>query len=464
MDKATEVITPEVLVQLLQELQAMESGNPADFGPGAQARTQPQPQIQPQPQPQPQPGSFEGAFPRGGNIPLQPAQQTQSPSPMQSAQPSPEELYGIQQQGDPGIAQLMKLLEGAKMPIPERPKQSNETLRMIAGSLGDAAMAMSNLRLGHPAGQGAFAQSRQLTEDRYQKQLAEATRFNSELGAKARLMMFDNKLQMRRDRDKPVKPANMQLTKLSVPGPGGSEIEIPMNYNPEEGTITPTNLKGYEAFQKSPILPGSITGSDGKMRIGFVQIDPSTGVGRFVEGEAGEQVAPKPEMGFQEGISGQKAMFDSVPGLKGIWTAAHKSLGGNEGVINYVQNYLQNLSAPTTLFKKLAPPELVNYYRDMRATLFPYIKSISGAAFPEQELQRYESQFPVPGIDSEETAGYAWDVIIRMIARDMAAKYDANGRIRPEWLRDEEIRNMEIRNDSAEVDEPPEIQKLRGLE
>ena len=456
MDKATEVITPEVLVQLLQELQAMESGNPADFGPGAQARTQPQPQIQPQPQPQPQPGSFEGAFPRGGNIPLQPAQQTQSPSPMQSAQPSPEELYGIQQQGDPGIAQLMKLLEGAKMPVPERPKQSNETLRMIAGSLGDAATTMSNLRLGHPAGQGAFAQSRQLTEDRYQKQLAEATRFNSELGAKARLMMFDNKLQMRRESAKPAKPTALKESKFETTDSDGNNITLPLNYNSETGQYSATNIGGLPKQQKpGQIVNGTLTGPDGTPETGFYRIGEDNSITKIDPMEGSFEPVMSPSLAKE--ISGQKALMAGVPGMSEAWKKADDALGGNKGVMNYYQNLVQNLAAPTKFFKPLAPTELVNYYREMRAILFPYVKSISGAAFPEAELQRYESQFPLPGLASTDEADRAWVILIDMIVRDVQEKYKTSGR---------EPGNINIPDIPGQPEpvDPPELMWLRSKE
>jgi hypothetical protein len=67
----------------------------------------------------------------------------------------------------------------------------------------------------------------------------------------------------------------------------------------------------------------------------------------------------------------------------------------------------------------------------MKSVLFPIVKKGSGVAFSANELDKWETRFPIPGVHDDETAADMWDSLIDEITADIKAKYKAGGRTQP---------------------------------
>ena len=144
--------------------------------------------------------------------------------------------------------------------------------------------------------------------------------------------------------------------------------------------------------------------------------------------KGGGRVEPQPPAGFVQDVGGQSGVLAGIPAIMDIFSAAEKSVGGSEGLLNKAQNWSQAKAAGTSGGPFVAPDELINYYTSVKSVLFPLVKSISGATFPIEELKKYESQFPMPGVDSPSVAQHKWEALVQQISRDMEAKYRAAGR------------------------------------
>ena len=203
-------------------------------------------------------------------------------------------------------------------------------------------------------------------------------------------------------------------------------------YNPKTDDLEDEVDLGPAGYPPA-ILPGMVIDKKGP-QARILRIDKSGGPAQVVEAPGGATLEPQPPTGLVTSAGAEAGVVGRIPEIMSVFDDADAAVRGDSGVLDQVQNYVQNLAAGTSVGPIVAPEQLVNYRRSMRSILFPYVKALSGATFPEQELRRYESQFPTPGVDTpgpEGTAAHAWDALIQQMVTDIKAKYGAAGRTPP---------------------------------
>ena len=322
---------------------------------------------------------------------------------------------------------IMKTLQQQEPQAPTAPPMQG------MGGLQAAAAAMNPQtipyfsQMANQPGQAQFAQQQAM--------------FEKQMGDKRAALMAGANLTGRQIMaNRPMAGTRLQYKQLNTTDAAGNPITIPGVYNPADGSIRAvsqdeldalTASGGVDRFVPPVIMPTITVGADGKPKAGFSKISKTDKPTTTVPGPDGSTIEPPPPPGMALEAGGKIGVLGRFKDLMDVFNSADTSVGGSSGFFNQSQNWVQNKLAGTSVGPILAPEQLVNYKRSVRAVLFPIVKATSGAVFPEAELARWESRFPSPGVDTPEEALHAWKVLIEEMTSDIQGKYGASGRTSP---------------------------------
>lgn len=191
-----------------------------------------------------------------------------------------------------------------------------------------------------------------------------------------------------------------------------------------QGGFTPGDILG-EAAPSYGVLPGIDTATGQAGNFPYNKRAPGE-IGAAMKAPGGGVIQPMPPEGFVQQAGGAQATLAGLSDFKGIFDRADTAAHSNNIAVRTMRDWVGR-----TRYGGAIAPDVAGYTAEVRRILFPYVKSITGAAFPESELVRYEQQFPVPGFDSPELAQQKLDSLARQIAVDMKAKYGVAGRVAP---------------------------------
>lgn len=191
-----------------------------------------------------------------------------------------------------------------------------------------------------------------------------------------------------------------------------------------QGGFIPGDILG-EAAPSYGVLPGIDTKTGQAANFPYNKRDPGE-IGAPMKAPGGGVIQPMPPEGFVQQAGGAQATLAGLSDFRGIFDRADSASRQHGLVVRTMRDWIgrQRLGGAIA-------PDVAGYTAEVRRILFPYVKSITGAAFPESELVRYEQQFPVPGFDSPDLAQQKLDSLARQIAADMKAKYGVAGRVAP---------------------------------
>jgi len=326
------------------------------------------------------------------------------------------------------------------------------TPRHFAGALGDAIAAMAAVKAGGaPPAMGAFAASQQRQAELQAQQVREYQKRQEENAAAERMLRNQARISVFQEGQQ--QAGAEKIAKMKVTGAKGVKSEFVRDVDgvshrflrltdPISGETKPlldpvTQEQVYEldlgpAGYGPAILPGMVVDKNGNPQARFVKISKgSGGVATEVKGPGGAILEPQPPAGLITGTGGEQGALGNIPGLEEAFVSTEKALGGRGNKLDQVIRYVQAKAAPQTFGPIVAPQELVDYFSQVKSVLFPYVRAQSGATFPIEELDRYEGQFPIPGIDTVDGARTKLRNITNQMISDIRAKYKAAGRTVP---------------------------------
>jgi hypothetical protein len=354
---------------------------------------------------------------------------------------------------DPAVARVEELLRTLEQtPAPQAPPEYKKVpvWARILGVIGDALSASGAVRAGgRPADIGQFQGYLQNRRANYQAQLQEYQKRSHETEAANRMLRNNVRIGFsedtrRREREEAIakiRPSRSQRLQKSefVRDVNGEPHRFRQFTDPFDGSIVPVvdpesgeilnELDLGPSYLAPTILPGMVIGGDGRPQASFVRIPKAGGPTTTVQGPGGARLEPQPPAGLAESLGGEQGVVEGIPAVMDVYRKAEQAVGGSDNALRQIKNWALSKAAGTSVGPIVAPQELVNYYASVRSILFPYVKSISGAAFPEQELRRYEAQFPIPGVDTDPE--HKWNTVISQMVRDIKSKYRASGRTAP---------------------------------
>src|SRR3990167_7850464 len=356
--------------------------------------------------------------------------------------------YGLTYMGPQGeeedpvaaaVRELMASLEPSPQMQPPAAPPPVGAGRSIMGGLGDALLSMASVRSGGaPMAMGPFAAGQRERQKTYEERMMEFEKRQAENAAADRAMRNKAKLDMaligkRRGNIQPyIRDSYFGIDDRPDSPTKGQRVRITDFYD----KFNPDALLGSEYGEETPFAPAIMPGMEidpqtGKPSARILRIPKTGGPATAVTGMGGATIEAMPPAGLIESVGGEAGVVQGIPTVMDVFNKAAESVGGSEGMLRQFKNWAVSKAGGTSIGPIVAPPEVVNYFSSVRAVLFPYVKSVSGAAFPEQELRRYESQFPLPGVDPPDVAANKWNVLIQQMVRDIKAKYGAAGRTPP---------------------------------
>jgi hypothetical protein len=375
---------------------------------------------------------------------------------------------------DPELANLLTLISSVieKPPLmpPPTPPMPQGTLRTVAGNLGDAIAAMAAVRAGGQAPQvGGFQASQMMRQQDYKKQQEDYLNRTAALESEGRTTRNAAKIgaiseSQRQKSAEKVAGMRAQATSKyryipSTVEKDGKPMRAVDVFDPETNEWLGQRILGPAAYAPA-ILPGMEITKEGFPIAGFYRTS-RTGGGPTtrVEGPGGSRLEPQPAPGMAQEAGGKIGVLKGIPGLQDAYEKADMELRGS-GKMDQIVNWAYSRTANTPLATIVQPPEMQSYYANMRAILAPYVRSVSGLVFPEEELVRYENRMPIPGVTPPEVVDQQWEALIGEMVRDIKAKYGASGRT-PPAIPDVSKKPAEA---TGTVQETPEQRRKRLLE
>lgn len=351
--------------------------------------------------------------------------------------------YGGSAADQAAAERVTALINGLEtQPSPTLPKRS--TGNKILGALGDALSNYGSVRSGGPVQpMGQYGSGVQQERLRFQSASEEAAKNNAAIRNQMRLaaMQSDDRERLARIqgeygkeeaeiRSRPRPPIRVPTT--VVDGKTGQNVRVVDWFDGDTGTFLRRTDQG-EAGYAPAVMPGMEVGADGEPDAGIFRVPKSRGAGtERVTAPGGRRLEPMPSSPLAAEAGGKGAVLERVPDVMDVFNRAAESVGGDEGYFNGVQNWVQGQAAKRNLGRIVgAPPQLTDYFNSVKSVLFPIVKTGSGVNFSYQELDRWESRFPLPGFNTPEEAEHAWQVLIDEMISDVKSKYAAAGRTPP---------------------------------
>jgi hypothetical protein len=319
------------------------------------------------------------------------------------------------------------------------------TPRHFAGALGDAIAAMAAVKAGGaPPPMGAFAASQQRQAELAAQQLQEYQKRQEENAAAERMLRNQARISVFQEGQK--QTGAEAIANIRAKGTRGLKSEFVRDVNGESHRfvrlldpttgytmplVDPKTGEQVEELDLGPagyapaIIPGMMNG-----QAIVARVPRNTGPATPVMGTEGARLEPPTPPTLVQQAGGQMGVLKGIPGLKEAYDAADKELRGS-GKIDQVIRWAQSRASNTSAAPLVQPVAMQKYYANMRSTLFPYVRSLSGLVFPESELVRYEGRMPIPGVTDPEVVDSQWASLIQEMVRDIQEKYKAAGRTAP---------------------------------